>query len=113
MARTAISVQTPGFAGATPTYGSVDNSNGNYVVLTGGNLLLHVKNSNASTRTLTLTTTQTANGLAITSPTYVIPATTGDKMICNLPAQLQTAGQVYMDWDASAGVSVGVFSIPG
>ena len=113
MARTALTVQTLGLAMATPTYATPDNSNGNYFVHPGGTVLIHVKNTNGSTRTLTLTTTQTANGLAITSPAYVIPATTGDKMICNLPAQLQTAGQVYLDWDASAGVSVGVFSIPG
>lgn len=113
MARTALTVQPLGLAMATPTYATPDNTNGNYFVHPGGTILIHVKNTNGSTRTMTITTSAVVNGLVVTSPAYVIPATTGDKMICNLPAQLQTAGQVYLDWDASAGVSVGVFSIPG
>ena len=114
MARTAISVQTPGFAGATPTYGSVDNSNGNYVVLTGGNLLLHVKNSNASTRTLTLTTTNTIDGVVLTSPPYTIAALTGDTMIVltsDKLSRLATSGQLYLDWSAATNVSIAVVAV--
>lgn len=113
MARTAIPVQTLGLAMTTPTYGSADSVNGNYFVHPGGTILLHVKNTNAAARTLTLTTTQTADGVALTSPTYIIPLTTGDKMICNLPARLQTSGQIYLDWTADTGVTIGVFSLPG
>jgi len=113
MARTAITVQTLGIAMVTPTYAAADQANGNYFVHPGGTILLHVKNTNAATRTLTITTTQTVDGLAITNPTYIIPATTGDKMICSLPAKLQTAGQVYLDWSADTNVTIGVFSIPG
>ena len=113
MARTAITVQTLGLAMATPTYGAADATNGNYFVHPGGTVLIHVKNTNAAARTLTLTTTATKGGVAFTSPAYIIPLTTGDKMICNLPPELQTAGQQYLDWTADPGVTVAVFSIPG
>jgi len=113
MARTAITVQTLGLAMVTPTYGSADSANGNYFVHPGGTVLIHVKNTNAATRTLTLTTTTVKSGVAFTSPTYIIPATTGDKMICNLPPELQTAGQQFMDWSADTNVTVAIFSIPG
>ncbi len=113
MPRTAITVQTLGLAMTTPTYGAADQANGNYFVHPGGTVLIQVKNTNAATRTMTLATTQTADGLTITNPAYIIPATTGDKMICNLPARLQTSGQVNIDWTADTGVTIGIFSIPG
>jgi len=114
MARTAITVQTPGFAGATPTYGSVDNSNGNSVAITGGNLLLHIKNTNVSTRTLTLTTTNTVDGVTLTSPTYTIAANTGDSMILltsDRIARLATSGYLYLDWSAATNVSIAVVAV--
>lgn len=113
MPRTAITVQTLALTATTPTYATVDNASGNYFVHPGGTILIHVKNTNAATRTLTITTTAVKDGVAFTSPTYTIAATTGDSMICNLPAHLQTAGQVYLDWSASTNTTVAVFSIPG
>lgn len=113
MARTALTVQQLGLAATTPTYTTPDNTNGNYFNHPGGTILIHVKNTNAATRTLTLTTTAVKDGVAFTSPVYTIAATTGDSMICNLPPQLQTAGQIYLDWSASTNVTVGIFALPG
>jgi hypothetical protein len=114
MARTAITVQTPTTTFITPTYVSADSVNGNSVTLTGTGLLLHVKNANAATRTLTLTTTNTANGFAITPPTYIIPLTTGDKMIAlnsNELGALAVSGVLQLDWTADTGVTLAVIAM--
>ncbi len=111
MARTALTVQTPTTTFITPTYSAADQANGNSVALTGGGLLLHVKNTNGSTRTLTITTINTSNGFALTSPTYVIPATTGDKMIMlnsNELGALAVANVLQLDWSADTNVSIAV-----
>lgn len=115
MARTAITVQQPALAGATPTYGSADQANGNSFVWPGVPCLLHIKNTNGATRTITLTNNgQKLGGLSTTSPVVVIPATTGDKMIAlSDPAGLlQSDGSIYLDWDASTGVTIAVVRVP-
>jgi len=114
MPRTAITIQTPTTAFITPTYGAADQANGNSVATTGSGLLLHVKNTNGATRTLTLTTTNTSNGFALTSPTYVIPLTTGDKMIALSSAEvgaLAIAGVLQLDWTADTGVTIAVIAM--
>lgn len=113
MARTAITVQTPTIAGATPTYGSVDQANGNSFVHPGGTILIHVKNTNGSTRTLTIGAPTKHAGLSLTAPTVTIPATTGDKMICGLDYTelVQSDGSVYLDWDASSGVTIAIVKV--
>lgn len=114
MPRTAITIQTPTAAMITPTYGAADQANGNSIALTGDGLLLHVKNTNGATRTLTLTTTNTSSGFALTSPTYVIPATTGDKMIAlssNELGALAVANVLQLDWTADTGVTIAVLKM--
>ena len=80
MARTALTVQTviTSGTGLAPSYATVDNANGNYFTWPGGRVFLHVKNTNAATRTLTIDAPQTIDGLAMTDPTYTIAATTGE-----------------------------------
>src|SRR5690242_615769 len=98
MARTAITVQQASLAGITPTYGAVDQANGNSFVWPGVPVLIHVKNTNGSTRTLTDTNNgQKLGGLSTTSPTVTIPATTGDKMqaIVDPAGLLQSDGSIY------------------
>jgi len=114
MARTALTVQTviTSGTGLAPSYATVDNSNGNYFTWPGGRVFLHVKNTNASTRTLTIDAPQTIDGLAMADPTYTIAAVTGDHMIGPLSDKLvQTNGQVYLDWSAATNCSVAVISI--
>lgn len=114
MSRTALTIQTPTTTFITPTYASADQANGNSVTLTGSGLLLHVKNTNAATRTLTITTTNTREGFALTSPTYVIPLTTGDKMIAlnsNELSALAVSGVLQLDWTADTGVTIAVIAM--
>lgn len=114
MARTALTVQTPTTTFITPSYASADQANGNSVAITGSGLLLHVKNTNGSTRTLTITTTNTRDGFALTSPTYIIGATTGDRMIAlssNEVSALAVSGVLQLDWTADAGVTIAVIQM--
>lgn len=114
MPRTALTVLTPTTTFITPTYSAADQANGNSVALTGGGLLLHVKNTNGATRTLTITTTNTRDGFAITSPTYIIPATTGDKMIAlnsNELSTLAVSNVLQLDWSADSGVTIAVIQM--
>ena len=72
-------------------------------------VLLHVKNTNAATRDLTLTTPGTAHGMAIADMTATIPATTGERFF-RVPEQgfTSTDGLVPLTWSATAGVSFAV-----
>ena len=109
MARTAWTVQSPGIAGATTTRNSADQANGNSFAWPGVPVTLTVLNTNGSTRTLTLKANgATIGGMSAADKTYVIPATTGDKTITlSDPAGIvQSDGSVYVDWDASSGVTV-------
>lgn len=111
MARTPITVQQPGLAGATPTYAAPDSANGNSFAWPGYPILVHAKNTNGATRTLTLTASGAKlGGLSLTSPTVTLPATTGDKMVAIVdPAGLvQSDGNIYLDWSADTGVTVAV-----
>jgi hypothetical protein len=114
MPRTSLTVLTPTTTSVAPTYTTVDNTNGNAVTWPGAGLLLHVKNTNAATRTLTLTTTNTVDGMAITSPTYTIAATTGDHMIALSSAEiarLAVSGILQLDWSASTNTSIAVIQM--
>lgn len=109
MARTALTVQAPSIAGVTTTRNSADQANGNSFVWPGAPVTINVLNTNGSARNMTLkANAATPGGMALADKVYNIPATTGDKTIVLAdPAGIvQTDGSVYLDWDASAGVTI-------
>lgn len=115
MARTVLTVQQPGLAGATVTRNAADNSNGNSFAWPGVPVVLNVRNTNGSTRTLTLKAgANTFGGFALSDKTFVIPATSGDKAIVLSDPNgfLQSDGSVYLDWDAATGVDIAVVRAP-
>jgi hypothetical protein len=68
--------------GVTPTYAAA-NAGGDAMPC-GNTIFLHIKNSNAATRTVTLVVPAAilaAPNIAITSPAIVVAATIGDMMI--------------------------------
>jgi hypothetical protein len=68
--------------GLTPTYAAA--SGGGDACETGDDIFLHVKNTNAATRDVTVaipTAASTYPGVVYTNTVCTIPATTGDKMI--------------------------------
>ncbi|MFJ9628094.1 hypothetical protein ACIRU8_10420 [Streptomyces sp. NPDC101175] len=65
-------------AGTTPTYSAAAAST---TVTCGDRSFLHVKNTNGSSMTVTVTCTATVDGQAAADLVVTVPATTGDKMI--------------------------------
>ncbi|WP_405019551.1 hypothetical protein OHV05_24445 [Kitasatospora sp. NBC_00070] len=64
--------------GLTPTYSAAAAST---TVPCGERIWLHVKNTNGSSMTVTLTSTAVTLGQATVDVVVTVPATTGDKMI--------------------------------
>lgn len=115
MARTVLTVQPkPGLAGATPTYASVDAANGNSFVWPGADVLIHTKNADGSSHTMTIKANgQAVGGMALADKTVTVPATTGDKMVTiNDPAGVvQSDGSVYLDWSAATSHTVAIIRV--
>lgn len=65
-------------SGLTPTYSAAAAST---TVTCGDRSFLHVKNTNASSMTVTITATAQVDGQAVADLVVTVPATTGDKMI--------------------------------
>lgn len=72
-------------AGTTPTYTAAAAST---TVITGDRSFLHVKNTNGSSMTVTITTTAQVDGQLAADLVVTVPATTGDKMIGPLSTRL-------------------------
>ena len=94
--------------GITATYNAA--SAGGDKVKPGCTLI--VKNTNASSRTLTLVTPGTAFGQAIADVTVTIPANTGEKIV-KIPTKGFTGadGLVPLAWSADTGVTFAVLGV--
>lgn len=84
-------------SGLTPTYSAAAAST---TVTCGDRSFLHVKNTNGSSMTVTITATAQVDGQAVADLVVTVPATTGDKMIGPITAKLFAS--------ASDGVSAAV-----
>jgi len=89
----AVTLQTIGAAGITPSYQAATASDTVPGCQTDERVFIHAKNSNASTATITINpvsplTAKVPGAGLVTLPaiSVVIPATTGDKMIGPIPA---------------------------
>lgn len=103
---TALTVQQIG-SPSTPAY--VAASASDTVQADPGGLILHVKGGSGSD-TVTITDAgATPFGSAATNPTFVLPATTGDRMY-KLPISLQnSSGIITIAHSAPTGVTCAVF----
>lgn len=73
---------------------------------------VHIKNTNGSSRTLTIQTPGTVDGLAIADRTVTVAATTGDEMVGPFSTKyLQSDDMVYIDYSETADVTVGIFRL--
>ena len=91
-----LTAQTPTpSAGLVPVYGAA-NASDTFNVF-GPGVFLYVKNTNASTRTITLTTPNAYRGLAVADPGPTIAATTGELILGPLMQDL------YMDPSTGVG----------
>jgi len=106
-----LTPQVPSLAGLTPSYAAA-NSGGDQVACD-DRTFLHVKNTNGSSRDITIATPGTVDGLAIADVVVTVPATTGDKMIGPLKASTfaDSNGFAQITYSAATGVTVAAVRI--
>ncbi len=101
-----LTVQTPTpSAGLVPSYGAANASD---TFVPDDRTFLYVKNTNAATRTITITTPGTFRGLSIQDPGPTIAATTGELILGPFPADTYadpTTGLCTVTPSATAGVT--------
>ncbi len=117
----AVTIQTIGVAGITPSYQAASASD----VVAGATgeerIFIHAKNSNAATATVTIVpvapTTAKVPGagvLSLPSIAVTIPATTGDKMIGPIPAAYidATGGITLANTGTITNLTLAAFKLP-
>jgi hypothetical protein len=93
--------------GLAPVYSAVSASD-TVTPVPGSKLFLHVKNGNGSACTVTLVDGgRTPAGSAATNPTVSVPASTGDRMIGPLPAEMAdpATGLITVQYSVTATVT--------
>jgi hypothetical protein len=94
--------------GLAPTYGAAAGGGDKFTP--GDNVFLHVKNTNAATRTVTVDSKVVSNFGTDVNLAVVVPATTGDVMIGPLPAQrfMGSDGFGDLSYDAVTNLTIAV-----
>lgn len=97
-------------AGLAPAYGAAAGGGDQFTP--GDRTFLHVKNTNAATRTVTVDSKVLSNYGTDVNVVVVIPANTGDMMIGPLPAQrfAGATGLGDISYDAVVGLTIAVVS---
>ncbi len=123
MARTVLTLQQISRTGLDVTYAAGDQANGHSFDNTGQNVFLHVKNTNAATRDVTITTPNSVDGLAIGNLVVTVPATPGDTMIGPFPAALYDTidtdptpdidPAIFVDLESDVGITLAAIKLPG
>jgi hypothetical protein len=106
-----LTPQVVSLAGTTPTYGAAVAST---TVPCGEQNWLHVKNTAGSSMTVTLTATGKVRGQLAADVVVTVPATTGDKMIGPIPAELfagATDGSCAVTYSSTTNVTVALLRI--
>ena len=107
-----LTTQVINRAALAPTYASAAGGGDKFTP--GSNVFLHVKNTNAATRDITVAATKDVlPDMPAPDVVETIPATTGDKMLGPFPAEMFAASDGLADiaWSASAGVTVAVLQL--
>jgi hypothetical protein len=107
-----LSPQTIVQAGITPTYAAAAVAGDQF--LNDGRTFIQLKNTNGSTRTVTIATSGTISGRAIADDAVVIPVTTGDKMIGPFPQGIynDANGYVQLTYSAVTDLTIAVVKLP-
>lgn len=108
-----LSVQTVTRAGINTTLAAAAAAGDKF--LPDSHTYLHVKNTNAATRTVTIVTPRTvAPDITMGDVAVVVPATTGDVKIGPFPADLfadPADGLASITYSSEVGVTVGAFRL--
>ncbi len=113
-----LTVQDTLLAGLAPTYASAALTD-EFVNPTDESVMLHYKNTNAATRTLTIVKGKSSvnvggyGSIALSDQTVTLAANTGDHMVGPFPAALwnDANGKVQMTLSAIAGVTVAAIRV--
>jgi hypothetical protein len=100
-----LATQTPGATGLVPVYGAANASD---TFVPDDRTYLHVKNTNAATRTITVTTPGTLRGQSIGDMAGTVGATTGELILGPFPADTYadpSTGLATVTPSATAGVT--------
>lgn len=107
MSRTTVTAIDPTLAGASITYSNADQANGN-TVLFDTDLMVVAKNTDGSDHTITLGANGAKeSGVTIPDVTVTIPATSGHKVIDDIPQKyfMQSTGYLNIDWSSATGMT--------
>ena len=112
MAETELTAQLLSSSSIIPTYAAA-NVDGSRWKNTGKEFL-HIKNTNAATRDITIVTPRTVDGLAVADVTFTIAITTGDRIVGPFSAETfnQAGGWGRVSFSAVADVTIALFKTP-
>lgn len=112
MARTAITAQVVTPAGIVPSYGAVDQANGNAFDNVQGDRVLHVKNGGGVSLTVTILTPATLEGEEVAERTVTVAAG-AEKIIGPFSRRVfnQADSAVYVDWSVGASITAAVLQV--
>lgn len=113
MARTLITPQPVGSAGANATYEPANAAGNSYRLASGQ--VLHVKNGGASACNVTIETPLTVDGLAVADRVVTVAAGAAEFIALGTDPNgvyRQSGGVVYVDYDQVTSVTVAVLTIP-
>lgn len=107
-----LTVQQAALAGLTPTYAAAAVAGDSFP--NDGRTVLHVKNTNAAARTVTVASQKTATaGLAPANNAVVVPLTVGDKIIGPFDASVwnDVNGNVQITYSVETGVTIAAIRV--
>jgi hypothetical protein len=112
MARTLIALQVVATTGLAPTYGAVDQPNGNYFDNLAGDRCLHVKNASGGGLTVTIQTPATMDGEPVAELAVSVPAGQ-ERMIGPFSKRTfnQADGSVYVDWSTGGSITAAALKV--
>lgn len=111
MARTLITPQPVLAAGLAPTYEPANAAGNSYRLMPGQ--VLHVKNGDAASHTVTINTPGTVEGLTVANRTVTVAAGSGQFIgLGSSAAHRQADGTARIDYDAVTSVTVAVLTVP-
>lgn len=118
MAVTTITPQNIVMTGLTPAYAAANADGSKIPCDSSERLFLQLKNTNGSTRTVTIDLPDTAGNIpgygavTLADAAIVIPITSGDKMIGPIPPRyIDSTGFVNISFDAVTDLTIAAFKL--
>jgi len=118
MAETTITKQVISMAGAAPSFAAANADGSRFACPTNSRLYLHIKNTNGSTRNVTILKQQASalvpgyGPVTLANFQVTIPITTGERLIGPIPpACVDSEGYAHITFDAVTDLTIGLFEL--